>query len=179
MWYSVHAQGVACKRAGTKWCLIKNLLLIYESEWVQIWPHPKLTPYSIIDALSCAVHRRFLTFLVIHAVMKKTRHAAEECWGTTKCRGFLPDKWGQDLKRKILRDSSNSKQASAADGVGVHTVHIGAHCAIRSNPCIWATVLSFRGPVPLRFRWHFSFLSGFFVQGRSELTHNKAPSSPG
>lgn len=30
-------------------------------------------------------------------------------------------------------------------------------------------MLPFRGPMPLRFRWHLTFLSGFSVRGRSEL----------
>lgn len=88
---SASLQGVACRHSGTKCWLIKILLLIYESECVQTCPHTKLTPSSIMDALTCVVHRRFLTFWVI-TLLWKGRAAERRAEAAAECSGCQPDK---------------------------------------------------------------------------------------
>lgn len=137
---SASPQGITRRHAGTKCRLIKILLLIYESECVQTCPHPKLTPSSIMDALSCAVPRRFLTFWIITLLWN--RHDAQlraETWPSAAVSGVRGRGSG-----KIWCGCGNSTQTEgAADLITAESSWQCCH------------------PEPLGFRWHLTFLSGF------------------
>lgn len=142
---SLSPQGITCRHAGTKCWLIKILQLIYESECVQTCPHPKLTPSSIMDALSCAVPRRFLTFWVITLLWN--RHDAQlraETWPSAAVSSVTKKRKRKNLMRVWVIQRSHSLQTE------------GAANLIRAKSS-WQCC----HPEPLGFRWHLTFLSGF------------------